>query len=441
MLKRLRQSVGRALLGAAFPAGTINTGQAPPAWVLRAFGFSGVSAPVITERSALQLPPVFAAVTFIADMVGQLPPMVMKQDGESHTEDREHPVAMLLRSPNETGGIGRVTLMTTSQTHYNIAGNAYQQIERDAAGTPIRIWPLPETTTPLLPEKGGRGIIGYRTQINGVAVDLPPGDVIHPMGLSLDGYVGESPVRLCAIALQSSAQMEKYGLDFFLNESKSGGFLMHPGKLTDDAKRRVRKSLKDQAKADPGEADGGLTTNVGTRTHHDLKVLEEGMKFVDTTIAPEEAQFLGSREFVISEVARIWRIPLVLLQSIQGSTVWGTGIETLMIGFVQQTIMPIVARWEDEMTRKLLTLAERDAGYYIKFDVSGLLRGDAKSRAETNDIQIKNDSLTVNEARRMEGRNPIPGGDEPYSERQARLTPAPAPVDPNTPAPKKDEQQ
>lgn len=64
------------------------------------------------------------------------------------------------------------------------------------------------------------------------------------------------------------------------------------------------------------------------------------MKFVPTTVPPEEAQFLGSREFQIAEAARIYDVPLILLQSHEKSTSWGTGIEQLMIGFVRQTISP-----------------------------------------------------------------------------------------------------
>lgn len=417
----------RVQLGAAF-GGTFTTSQPPPEWVLRAFGLQGnQAAPYITERTALQLPPVYAAVTLIADMVAKCTPSVKQRTGDEVQDEPSHPVALLLRDPNDMG-IGRTGLMKTSQTHYNIAGQCFQQIERDASGRAIRLWPLPETTQPLVPIDTQRGIVGYRTSIGGQSVDLNPDDVIHVRGLSLDGWNAESPIRLCVRALQSGSQMEKYGLDFFLNESRSGGFLQHPGRLTEDAKKNIRKSIKSQGRETEGALPSGVA-ELGNR-HHDIKVLEEGMKWVPTTIAPEEAQFLGSREFINSEVARIWRIPLVLLQSIQGSSVWGTGIDALMNEFVNQTILPIIEWWQDEMTRKLFTYEEREAGYFIQFDVSGLRRGDPEARARTFDIRIKNDSLTINEARRLDGLNPLPGGDESYTEKQARLKPAPvAPTD------------
>jgi phage portal protein BeeE len=68
------------------------------------------------------------------------------------------------------------------------------------------------------------------------------------------------------------------------------------------------------------------------------------MKFIPVTIPPEDAQFLGSRAFQTAEIARIFDVPLILLQSHEKTTSWGTGIEQLMIGFVQQTIAPWVMR-------------------------------------------------------------------------------------------------
>ncbi|WP_257837041.1 phage portal protein [Phenylobacterium sp. J426] len=112
-----------------------------------------------------------------------------------------------------------------------------------------------------------------------------------------------------------------------------------------------------------------------------MKVLEEGMKFVQTMIPPEDAQFLGSREFQIAELARIFDVPLILLQSHEKTTSWGSGIEQLMIGFVQQTIAPWVAADEQELNWKLFTEEEREKGLYVKYNMKGLLRGDSAARA------------------------------------------------------------
>jgi hypothetical protein len=152
-----------------------------------------------------------------------------------------------------------------------------------------------------------------------------------------------------------------------------------------------------------------------------VKVLEEGTKFLPTTVSPEDSQFLGSREFQLAEVARIYRVSLVLLSSLQGSTVWGTGIEQLMIGFVTWTLGPWIKRWEEELGRKLLTEDERAAGFYVKFNVNALLRGDMAARAGFYKAGIVDGWLTRNEVRGLEDRNDLPGLNEPLMQANMML--------------------
>jgi phage portal protein BeeE len=62
------------------------------------------------------------------------------------------------------------------------------------------------------------------------------------------------------------------------------------------------------------------------------------------------------------------------------------------------------------MMRDLLLPAERK-NHYIEFNVSGLLRGDQKSRYEAYAIGRNWGWLSVNDIRRLENMPPIPGGD------------------------------
>jgi HK97 family phage portal protein len=132
----------------------------------------------------------------------------------------------------------------------------------------------------------------------------------------------------------------------------------------------------------PESPAAALEKQSGLDNAHRVKVLEEGMKFIPTTIPPEDAQFLGTRDFQIAEIGRIYDVPLILLQSHEKTTSWGSGIEQLMIGFVRQTIDPWVNAWEEEMNYKLFTEEERAKGYYVKFNMNALLRGDMAARSE-----------------------------------------------------------
>ncbi|EDY5625460.1 phage portal protein [Salmonella enterica] len=82
------------------------------------------------------------------------------------------------------------------------------------------------------------------------------------------------------------------------------------------------------------------------------------------------------------------------------------------IQFVRYTMMPWVTNWEQELNRRLFTRAEREAGYYVRFNLAGLLRGTAKERAEFYHFAITDGWMSRNEARAFEDMNPKDGLDE-----------------------------
>jgi hypothetical protein len=129
-------------------------------------------------------------------------------------------------------------------------------------------------------------------------------------------------------------------------------------------------------------------------------------------VNPEAAQLLESRKFTRGEIAGIYHIPPHLLGDVEKNTSWGSGIEELNIGFVVYCLLPILRQIEQERTRKLFRpdLLPGDRGLFVEHNLAGLLRGDSKKQAETIQIYINLGILAVNEARRLLGFNPAPGG-------------------------------
>lgn len=365
-------------------------------WIMRAISGGKTDAGVpVSEWSAITLPVVYACVSIIADNLAQLPLNVYRSlPGGGREMANDHPLQVILHdSPNED--MSSFVLRQTVSHHALLWGNGYAEIERTRGGDPVALWPLyPDRTRPRKPN-GER--LRYESSVNGQVVRIPPADVLHIPAIGFDGYVGYSPVAVARQAIGMGLAMEKFGGKFFANDSRSGGFLQHPGKLGDEGVRNVAQGFSKQ-----GGPDNAFT----------VKVLEEGMKFIATTIPPNDAQFLSSREFQVAEIARIYRVPLVLLQSMEKSTSWGSGIEQMMIGFVVWTIQPWIVRWEQEMNRKLLTDAERAAGYFIKFNLNALLRGDMKARGQFYKDLFGVGAVNPNEIRALEDMNPYEGGEQ-----------------------------
>lgn len=357
-------------------------------WFIRAIGGNGTKSSVaVSEYTALQLPVVYACVRLISEAVAQLPLNVYRRTSEGREEARDHPLWSVLHdAANEH--MTAFTFRNTEQHHTLLWGNGYAEIQRNRNGQAIGLWPLlPDRTHP---DKDRNNRLTFRTTINGEQRRLEHDAVMHIPALGFDGYVGYSPIAMAREAVGLGLAMEEFGAKFFANDAKSGGFIQHPGKLGPKAVSNISDSMQEQ---------GGLDNA------HRIKVLEEGAKFIQTTIPPEDAQFLGSREFQIAEIARIFNVPLFMIQSHEKTTSWGSGIEQMGLGFVRYTLQPWLVRWEQEANRKLFTEEERRNGYFVKFNVNALERGDMAARINYYASGIQNGWLNRNEARAKEELN------------------------------------
>ena len=124
----------------------------------------------------------------------------------------------------------------------------------------------------------------------------------------------------------------------------------------------------------------------------------------------EDAQFIQTRQLSIEDIARIYGVPLHEIQANSKTTSWGTGIESMNIGFITRTILPWVRRFEHVFNRDLIP-EEEQGKVYVKFCVEGLMRGDLKSRYESYQMGINSGFLSPNEVREKEDMNPRDGGD------------------------------
>lgn len=350
----------------------------------------------VNERTAMQTTAVYACVRILAEAVASLPLHVYEyQDDGGKKLVHDHPLYYLLHDePNSemTSFVFRETLMS----HLLIWGNAYAQIIRDGAGRVLGLYPL-------LPDKmdvqrDDRGNIYYVYSRNSDEnpmfkeygdIRLKAEDVLHIPGLGFDGLIGYSPIAMAKNAVGMTLACEEYGASFFANGANPGGVLEHPGVLKDPSK--VRESWNSVYR--------------GVNNAHKIAVLEEGMKYQQIGIPPEEAQFLETRKFQINEIARLYRIPPHMVGDLDKSSF--SNIEQQSLEFVKYTLDPWVIRWEQSLQRSLLLPGEKGK-YFIKLNVDGLLRGDYQSRMNGYAVGRQNGWFSANDIREMENMNPIP---------------------------------
>lgn len=219
--------------------------------------------------------------------------------------------------------------------------------------------------------------------------------VFHVAGPSLDGITGMSPLEYASQAIKLGVSYETFGLNFYKNGAAPSGIFKHPGMLKDEAFKRLKEDIKG--------AYQGLA-NSGTPI-----IAEDGLDFVQLSIKPVDAQLLECKKFQIEDICRIYRVPLHLVQNLDKAT--NNNIEHQSLEFVMYTMLPHFKRWEDAINSQLLNSSQRKAGYYFEFNLSALLRGDAKSMAEAFAQGRQWGWLSVNDIRRMLNMNKIDNGD------------------------------
>ena len=372
----------------------------------------------VTERSAMQMTAVYSCVRVLSEAVAGLPLHVYKyrSDGgnmdvaavcpkrgmdaaqQRQTGGKEkaidHSLYRLLRdepNPEMTSFVFRETLMT----HLLLWGNAYAQVIRNGKGEVVALYPLmPNRMTVDRDSSGNLYYKYYRGSDEAIRskeyeVILSPYDVLHIPGLGFDGLVGYSPIAMAKNAIGLAIATEEFGAKFFANGAAPSGVLEHPGTIKNPTK--VREAWQSQF---------GGSSNSGK-----VAVLEEGMKYTPISISPEQAQFLETRKFQINEIARIFRVPPHMVGDLEKSSF--SNIEQQSLEFVKYTLEPWIVRWEQAISRALLSGDEKKK-FYPKFNVDGLLRGDYQSRMNGYAVGIQNGFMCPNDVRSLENMDLIP---------------------------------
>src|SRR5690606_8897862 len=134
---------------------------------------------------------------------------------------------------------------------------------------------------------------------------LNPEDIFHIRGLSLNGVHGLSVIRYIRESIGMTMAAERYGARMFAYDARPSMVITHPGVLKEGAASRLAQSVS--------EALGG-------KNQHRPFVLEEGATLNPIGIPPEDAQFLQTRQFQVTEICRWFRVPPHMIADLSRAT-------------------------------------------------------------------------------------------------------------------------
>jgi HK97 family phage portal protein len=220
---------------------------------------------------------------------------------------------------------------------------------------------------------------------------LTTADVTMVRGLSVDGLNGLSAVSQAARVIGLSDELVRHALAFFeRGTERPAGVLQVSPDMSKEGMERLRAALANQGRP------------------HGVMLLDSDAAYHELTSRLDDAQFSQQRELSAREVARVFRIPPHMIGAPSADSMTYSNVEQESIEFVRYSLAPWLRRVELAISNDPDLAFERQ---YVKFELDGLLRADAKTRAEIYSLAL--DPLTGwmsrDEVRRLEDLEPQPG--------------------------------
>lgn len=358
-------------------------------------GYAPVSAagiPVSADTS-MKVSAVYRAVSLIANAFAQLPMSAYRALDRGREELRDNEARRLfMRAPNPYQRAFEFKRLLMG--HVILRGNAFARIYR--RGGQIELWPLhPDRVEgPELLASGRLRYIYTRPDNHQRETYIGGREILHVPGLSSDGLRGLALYDLARDTFGSAIAAERHGGRVFGQGVRIAGVLQSEKSF----KAETRDAMETSFGAKFGGAEGVER----------VPVLEQGLKFEKIGMTNEDAQWLETRRFTVSDIARWFGVPPHMIGDVERSTSWGSGIEHQSIQFVQYGLMPWLVQWEQVIQDTFIT----DPDVFVRFNVEGLLRADSKSRHAVYALGIQNGIYNPDECREYENKNPRPGGDQ-----------------------------
>ncbi|WP_260676165.1 phage portal protein [Parageobacillus genomosp. 1] len=326
---------------------------------------------------------IFSVITRLSNSLAVLPLKLYRKYDLAFNQAAD----VLINSPNPN--MTSFEFIRLLETVRNENGNSYALIGRDIRGQIERLTPIdPAYVEPVIEVDSGE--LWYQVIGNNGTYYFHNLDMLHFKHIvGAGGLKGINPLKV----LTNTTDFDKAVREFSLKEMQSApnSFILKYGANVNDEKRQ---QVIEDFKRFYRDNGGILFQEPGV----EIKEIER--KFI-------AADVFTSERITRARVANVFNIPVTMLNDTEGQSY--SSNEQLMQMFVQLTLMPIVRQYEQEFNRKLLTSAERQAGFYFKFNVNALLRGDMAARAEYYTKGIRSGWLKQDEVRQWEDLPPMGG--------------------------------
>jgi HK97 family phage portal protein len=387
-------------LANAFPSNPTGTTGWQQGMVWAGYGSSGM----VTNESAMRLSAVFACLRLLSEAIATLPLDTFERLGGTRRPYRPRPAYLSFDPPQAPRTEYLSALMLSLLTD----GNAFVATPRDLMGSPIDLIVLDPTLVTVRRD-------GARPFFEVAGRPYSTLDIMHIKGMCMPGALrGVSPIQAARDVISWGDSAQQYGKSFMDNRAVPPAVIeMSPDSGNDPDAERTRALKMAQTWND---------THGGANNAGKIGVLLGGAKLSTVAISPEDAQWLESKKFGVSEIARFFGVPPHLIADASNSTSWGSGLAEQNLAFGQFSLRPWTERIEEAHGRLLTT--DGLPTVFMRLNLDALLRSSLTDRYDSYATGISSQFLTVNEARALEDLPPVAWGNEPMSTPMPNKAPA-----------------
>ena len=355
--------------------------EADPSW--DAIQNNPIISDDVNAKTAEGLTAVYACVQALSESTACLPLHVYKR-GENGDRQRadDHPLSRVLDAPNpdQSGLAFRESLTASVLLH----GNGYARKDFNRSGELSALYPLDPRGMAVVKLESGRHRYDY-TDDSGKVVRLLQDEVFHLRDRTDAGsFMGKSRIATTRESLALALAVRAHGSHTYKNGTRMAGIFEHEKPLQVEDVNAVHAGWKlFQNHKSPGKAF----------------LAPSGVTYKPISMSLEDAEWIAANQFSVEEVCRIFRVPPTLI----GDLRFGNYSNSVEMGnqFVKYSLSRLTNFWEADISRQLLGPIARNT-YYAEHNVEGLLRGDAKQRAEFYKTMIDCGVMLPEEVRRLE---------------------------------------
>lgn len=349
----------------------------------------------VNAQTALQVSTVLACVKVLADgcATPKLHVYREKDDGSREKATNIPEYRLLARRPNEWQTSFEWRRQMTM--HAVLEGRALSIKVRGDNRRVRELIPVPPGSWTV--ERVSRYEVVYRCYDEyGLIGTFSPDDVFLLNGLQWDWVHNLDAVKLARSAI---------GLALATEQSQAA---MHQNGLRPSGVYSVDKTLDETQHT---RLTAWIKKFAGLAKNGDPLVLDNGAKWTPTSQTGVDAQHVETRRLQIEEICRGYGVFPIMVGHNDKSATFASS-EAFFAAHVKHTLAPWHMAWTQRMDEMLL---DGSGPLFGEFDIRYLMAGSMKDRAMWARTMSEMGIYTRNEIRDEEGKDPLPGLDEPLT--------------------------